>query len=190
MNFNTKYFLISILSLTLISCKKDKLDTNNSEFQNIYNNFIGLRNKQEVSFDAVVHSYTFTLSENKSITSIGYQSHPNLSDTDYLIEITNNIDSSTVYSAGHQFSSTAISYVTPTSPINLQSGVPYTLSRIQTNYTQYVTDRVGHLVRTEESDYPVSYGVLTITETNYGDIGESNNWARYHSLPRIDIVLE
>ncbi len=190
MNFNTKYFLISILSLTLISCKKDKLDTKNSDFQNIYNDFIGMRNKQDMSFDAIVHSYTFTLSENKSITSIGYQSHPNLSSTDYLIEIINNVDSSIVYSAGHQFSSTAISYVTPASPINLQSGVSYTLSRIQTNYTQYVTDRIGHLVPTEESDYPVSYGVLTITETNHGDNGEMNDWAKYHSLPRIDIVLE
>ena len=190
MNFNTRYFLISFLSLTLMSCKKDKLDTKNSDFQNIYNDFIGARNKQDVSFDAVVHSYTFTLSENKSITSIGYQSHPNLSSTDYIIEIRNKVDSSIVYSEGHQFSSTAISYVTPTVPINLQSGVSYTLSRIQTNYTQYVTDRIGHLVPTEESDYPVSHGFLTIEETNYGDIGDSNDWARYHSLPRIDIILE
>lgn len=185
-----KYAFVFISLFTLISCKKDKLDTKNTEFQNIYNDLIGPGNKQEVTFDAVVHSYTFKLSENRSLISIGYQSHPNLSSTNYLIEIINNVDSTLVYSADHQFSSTDISYVSPASPVNLQSGVSYTIRRVQTNYTQYVTDRVGHLVPTEESDYPLSFGVLTITESNFGDQNEYNGWSKYHSLPRIDIELQ
>ncbi|MBL7898274.1 MAG: hypothetical protein JNJ99_07050 [Crocinitomicaceae bacterium] len=185
-----KYTFVFISLVTFVSCKKDKLDTRNSEFQNIYNDLIGPGNKQDISFDAVVHSYTFTLSENKTLTAIGYQSHPNLSNTPYMIEIRKNTDSSIVYSSEHQFSSTDISYVSPTSPVNLQSGVSYTISRIQINYTQYVTDRVGHLVPTEESDYPLSFGVLTITETNFGDQVEYQNSSKYHSLPRIDIELQ
>jgi hypothetical protein len=187
---NHKIFFFSILSIALISCKKDKFETNNSEFENIYNDLIDSGNETDITWDAEVHSYSFTLSENRSITSIGYQSHSDLSTTDYLIEIINNNDSSLIYSSGHQFSSTDISYVSPTSPINLQSGIPYTLNRIQTNWGQYITETIGHIVKTEPTDYPVSYGVLTITETNFFDFGSESSWTKYKALPRIDFVLE
>ncbi len=187
---NHKFFFISILSFALISCKKDKFETNNSEFENVYNVLIDSGNETDITWDAEVHSYSFILSENRSITSIGYQSHADLSTTDYLIEIINNNDSSVIYSSGHQFSSTDISYGSPTGAINLQSGIPYTLNRIQTNWGQYITETIGHIVKTEPSDYPISYGVLTITETNFYDFGSESSWTKNKALPRIDIVLE
>ena len=105
-------------------------------------------------------------------------------------EIINNNDSSVIYSSGHQFSSTDISYVSPASVINLQSGTPYTLNRIQTNWGQYITETIGHVVKTEPSDYPISYGVLTITESNFYDFGSESSWSKHNALPRIDIILE
>jgi hypothetical protein len=94
-----------------------------------------------------------------------------------------------VYSGGHQFSSTDISYVTPNSQINLQSGVHYTLNRIQTNWGQYITETIGHIVKTEQSDYPISYGSLTITESNFHDYGSSSSWQKFKALPRVDLVF-
>ena len=107
-----------------------------------------------------------------------------------LIEIINNIDSTIVYSGGHQFSSDNLSYVSPNSNISLQSGIPYTLNRIQTNWGQFITETIGHIIKTEESDYPITYGVLTISETNFHDYGSESSWSKYKALPRIDIVLE
>lgn len=177
------------LLITLISCQKGKFKTNDSDFQHIFNDLVKTGHKADVTWDAEVHSYTFVLNENKSIKSFGYQSHSSLSSKDYLIEIINNTDSSIVYSGGHQFSSTDISYVTPNSQINLQSGVHYTLNRIQTNWGQYITETIGHIVKTEQSDYPLSYGSLTITESNFHDDGSSSSWQKFKALPRIDLVF-
>lgn len=190
MPINKKHSILLLLALALISCNKHKFKTNNSDFQHIHNDLIRAGRNADVTWDSDVHSYTFELSENKSITSFGYQSQPNLSSTDYLIEVINNTDSSIVYSGGHQFSSNDLSYVVPTSPINLQSGVSYTLNRIQTNWVQYVTEKIGHVVRTQQSDYPLSDGVLTITQTNFNDVGSINSWSTNMALPRIDMVLE
>jgi hypothetical protein len=183
-------FIFFLVSVALISCKKGKFKTNDSDFQNIYNSLIKSKHDADITWDAEVHSYNFVLSENKSITSIGYQSQPELNSTDYIIEILNNTDSSVVYSGSHQFSSNELSYVVPNNLINLQSGVHYTINRIQTNWGQYITETVGHLVHTEQSDYPLNYGVLTITESKFHDYGSMSSWQKFKGLPRIDIVLE
>ena len=184
-----KVSFILCFALLVFSCNKNKFKTNDTDFQHIYNDLIRAGNDAVVTMDTEVHSYTFELSQNKTITSFGYQSDPSLSSTDYVIEIIRNSDSSVIYSGAHQFSSTDISYVTPTSPINLQSGVSYTVNRIQTNWTQYITETIGHIVKTEPSDYPISDGVLTITETNFHDYGEIPEPSTFFALPRIDLVL-
>lgn len=189
MKFTIKSFFFIFISIGLFSCKKGKFKTNNSDFQHIYNDLIKTGHKADITWDAEVHSYTFVLNENKSIKSFGYQSQSSLSSTDYLIEIINNTDSSIVYSGGHLFSSTDISYAAPNSQINLLSDVHYTLNRIQTNWGQYITETVGHIVKTDQSDYPLSYGSLTITETRFHDYGASSSWQKYQALPRIDLVF-
>jgi hypothetical protein len=190
MNTLKKFGFLALILILSIGCKKAKFKTNNSDFQNIYNELIDSGRDADVTWDAEVHAYTFVLSENKAITSIGYQSHEDLASTNYVIEVVNNSDSSIVYSAGHQFSSNDLSYVSPASPIQLQGGVSYTIKRIQTNWGQYITETVGHLVRTEQSDYPVSHGVLQITETSFYDVGTTSPWTKNEALPRIDIVLQ
>jgi hypothetical protein len=191
MSSKTLYFALALLTISTTGCKKDKLDTNNSEFQHIYNALIDDGNETDVTWDAEVHAYQFTLSHNRTLKSIGYQSDAALSSTDYVIEIMKNADSSIVYSAGHRFSSSDISYVTPTSTVSLQSGVSYTLSRIQTNWGQYITETVGHLVKTEAADFPISHGDLTITGASFHDFGSTpNTGATNAALPRIDLVFE
>lgn len=187
--FTIKASLILILSLALISCKKGKFNTKDSEFQQIYNSLIKTGHKADVTMDAEVHSYTFILNENKSIKLFGYQSQSRLKSTDYIIEIINNKDSSILYSGGHQFSANRLSYVAPKSPINLQNGVYYTIKRIQKNWRRYITETVGHLVKADQSDYPLSYGALTIKETSFHVHDSFSSWQKPYWLPRIDIVF-
>ena len=189
MSLKMKSGLFICLSVFLISCKKGKFKTNDSDFQNIYNGLIKKGHKADITWDAEVHSYTFTLSENKSVKLIGYQSQSSLSTKDYIIEIIKNSDSSIVYSGGHRFKSNALSYIKPNTPINLTSGVSYTLNRIQTNWGQYITETIGHIVKTEQSDYPLCHGSLTITETSFHDSNSSSSWQKFQALPRIDIVF-
>jgi hypothetical protein len=189
MSTTFKFSFLLLLSTLLISCKKGKFKTNNSDFQYIHNALIKSGHESDVTWDAEVHSYTFVLNENKTIKSFGYQSQSSLSSTDYIIEIIKNSDSSIVYSGGHQFSSSDLTYVTPNSTINLQSGVHYTLNRIQTNWGQYITETIGHIVKTEQSDYPMSHGAMTITESSFHDFGSTSSWQKYQALPRIDIVF-
>ena len=189
MSLKLKSGLFICLSILLISCKKGKFKTNDSDFQNIYNGLIKKGHKADITWDAEVHSFTFTLNENKSVRLIGYQSQSSLSTKDYIIEIIKNSDSSIVYSGGHRFKSNALSYIKPNAPINLTSGVSYTLNRIQTNWGQYISETIGHLVKTEQSDYPLSHGSLTITETSFHDYNSSSSWQKFQALPRIDIVF-
>lgn len=134
--------------------------------------------------------FTLTLSENKILKSIGYQSHEDLSTTDYVFEIINNSDSSIVYSGAHKFSSNDISNVTPTNSVNLVSGISYTIRRIQTNWQQDIAKTIGHIVITEPSVYPLQFGVLKITESQFHDSQSTSTWQINQALPRIDIVLE
>ncbi|NOQ71461.1 MAG: hypothetical protein GQ574_05645 [Crocinitomix sp.] len=190
MIFRKKLPYLFILTLLVASCNREKFDTEDSDFQNIYNNLIDDGNDWEVTMDTEVHAYDFILSEDRTIKSIGYQSHSDLTSTEYVIGILNNIDSSIVYSEGHLFNSDDISYAIPSSTVNLESGVPYTISRIQTNWATYITQTIGHGVRTDSTHYPVSNGVLTITETNSHDYGETNYYLTDYILPRIDLVFE
>jgi hypothetical protein len=192
MYYSKKVSIIFLLMFVLISCKKGKFKTNDSDFQKIYNKVIKWKNKSRASWDTEVHSYTFKLSENKTLKSIGYQSYSSLQSTDYIIEIINASDSSVVYSGGHKFSSSDISYVSPNYGVQLQSGVTYTITRIQANWVQYITETIGHGVRTEQSDYPLNYGSMTITETNRYDFGDTqiDPSSKNTMLPRIDLVFE
>jgi hypothetical protein len=185
-----KNFIFLLVCGLFFSCNKGKFKTNNSDFQNIYNNLIKGKNKSEVTWDTEVHSYTFTLSENKKLKSIGYQSHEDLGSIDYVIEIIKDADSSIIYNGAHRFSTTKLSYVIPNTPITLTSGVSYTIRRIQTNWQQDIGRTIGHLVMTEPSDYPLQHGVLKITGTEFHDYQTPSNSPGNLALPRIDMVLE
>ncbi len=181
---------LMIFSLVVISCKKEKFNTKNTDFQKAFNEKLDAGSESAITMDTEVHSYTFVLSEDKSLASIGYQSVEAIETANYLIEIRDNSDSSLVYSEESTFKSNKMSYITAGAPIVLQGGVSYSISRIQTNWTGNITNTIGHLVKTSESDYPISYGILTITESNFHDHGKNDTNLRYYALPRIDMELK
>jgi hypothetical protein len=191
MNLVLKFTTIGIsIAFLSISYTKQKFNTQGSDFQHIHNELTSNGHETAVKMDTEVHSYTFNLNENKVITSIGYQKHQDLGSTNYLIEIISMSDSITIYSQGHQFGTNNLNYINPTFPILLESGKAYTISRIQTNWGQYITETIGHIVKTAPSDYPLNHGPLTILETNFNDFGSVNPSLKNYALPRIDIVLE
>lgn len=181
---------IILLVLIILSCKKDGFDTKNSDFQKVYNNLIADGKTEEFTLDTEVHEYTFTLTEDKVLFVIGYKSHPDLKSTDYTIEIIDNSDSSTIYSEEHQFRSNRISYVTPSLPVSFQSGVSYTVRRIQSNWGSNIALTIGELVKTIESDYPISDGIITITESDFTDSDGAPRGHKFFAVPQIDLVFE
>lgn len=179
-----------LLSLILISCKKESFDTKNSDFQNIYNSLLQSGLKEKETMDNEVHSYTFTLSEDRSLGLIGYESHKELKSTDYVIEIRRNTDSTIVFSGAHQFDSKEMSYVSPLTPVDFQAGVSYTVQRIQTNWGDNIGRTIGKMISTTGSDYPMSHGIMTITDVDFHDYNAVSHSLDYYALPRIDLVFE
>lgn len=190
MIFLVRIFVFLSLCSTLLSCKKSILKSNTSEFTKIYDQLLDDGKTEKVTLDTEVHSYTFILSEDKNLKSIGYQSHSNLSTTNYEIEIIRDSDSSVVYSNVHQFSSTSISYVSLTTPLSLQNGVSFTVRRIQSNWLPDISNTIGHVIKTEQTDYPLHYGTMKITKTQFHDKQTLNPSLDYFALPRIDLVFE
>ncbi len=190
MDLRKRIIYLMALSLLVIGCKKANFNTKKTDFQEAFNEQLTAGNEGRITMDTEVHTYTFVLSEDKTLLSVGYQSQEAIKTTNYLIEIRDNNDSSIIYSQESAFKSNKMSYSTTGTPITLHSGVSYSISRIQTNWAGNITNTIGHIVKTSESDYPISFGALTITGSNFHDHGENDTNLRYFGLPRIDIELE
>ena len=169
-------------------------DTSVSEFKQIYTSFLSAPTAHEmVLMDSETHEYTFYVSIPKTICSIGYQSAHVDSTVPYLIEIVNNATSAVVYSGSHVFSTTATSYVSLTTTVNLQANVSYTIRRIQTNWGTDIGNTIGRLSQSYDSIgdpvdlLPMTSGDLHITSAGFGAIGFEQV---YDYLPYIDIVFE
>ncbi len=152
-------------------------------FQDIINN----GHTDQVTFDTEIHEYTFSLSSNKEICGIGYQSQPEIASTPYIIEIFDNSANISIYSESHVFNSSKISYVSPTSTVSLQPGTSYTIKRIQTNWGTFITNTIGRLARKSEMTFPYSSGDMTINSANfYQNGGPLIN----SGIPYIDLIFE
>ena len=168
-------------------------DTTNSEFKQVYTAFSSAPTAHaEVTMDTEVHSYTFFVSSPKTICSIGYQSAHADPTVPYLIEIVNNVTSAVVYSGSHIFSTTATSYVSLTTTVNLQANISYTIRRIQTNWGTDIGNTIGRLSWSYDSSgdvdlLPLTSGDLTITSAYFDAFGMGQ---LYNMLPYIDIVFE
>lgn len=186
-----KIYLVTLSLIFVIGCDNEDIQVscNNttSEFQSIYKNLITIGYKEYVSFDTEIHEYTFTLSADKEVCKIGYQSQPGISSTPYLIEIVDNSKNVIIYSNNHTFSSTSTSYVTPTSTINLQSGVSYTIRRIQTNWGTNIGNTIGRFVRNSSMNFPYSVGIMTITSAGFYQNGGT---LRENGVPFIDLIFK
>lgn len=191
-----KIAFVLITSLALMSCsdedpiliEDDSLmcDESTSEFQSLFQSMINDGHEDRVFLDTRFHEYSFSLTADKEVCKIGYQSIPEIESTPYLIEIVDNSSNSTIYSDSHVFSSNNTSFATPSSTINLKSGVSYTLKRIQTNYGQYISSTIGRMAMQDSMNFPYTNGVMTITGSNFhqGD-GPMFDVA----VPYIDLIL-
>ena len=133
--------------------------TTSSEFQSIFGVAGGT-----ITYDFDVHSYDFKLTQNKTICKIGYQSTTYNAGNPYRIKI---IQGGTViYNQPHIFSSTSISYVTPTTPVNLNAGVTCTIERWQTNSGPFNSDNIGR-VKDVFVAYPFGSSFMSILGSKF-----------------------
>lgn len=190
--------LFTILANILSSCNdRDNnptptaiCDTSVSDFKTIFGT------GGAVTYDYDVHSYNFVLSQNKKVCSIGYQSVPNNVNTSYKIKILQG--TTVIYNQLHTFSSTATSYVTPITPVNLAAGITYTIERWQTNSGNSNTDNVGKIKLL--STFPYNSGYMSITGSKFyfdstytnPNLGTPNGTSVTvdSAIPFIDIVFE
>ena len=182
--------LLALFALAFTSCKKEDLADKNADFQKLYSQLIDDGKTEDFTMDTEVHSYSFVLNENKSLFFIGYKSHEDLKSTDYRIEITNEDDGGVVYDGLHKFNHKKVSYVSPNSPVLFESGVSYTVKRIQTNWGENIARTIGELVKTDESDYPIANGIMTITSTEFYDVDASTAGNESIGVPQIDLIFE
>lgn len=169
---------IFLFGLTIIGCSPPPppppppppCSTVNTTFSQLYNNVVILPGHQNTNtFDTEIHEYTFTLSQNKTICSIGYQSQPAIAATPYLMEI---IDPSNtvIYSGNHVFSSANTSYVSIT-PTSIVANQPYKIRRtiLLVNAGNNFANLIGRVVNQPGAlvSFPQSFGIMTITSANF-----------------------
>ena len=184
---------ITILSLSFIlGCSDSNNETQqaavcdslNTEFQQLYNQLI-VTNTDEITMDTEIHAYTFEVTSQKNICSIGYESLPAMATIPYRIEIYDNTTSTLLYAGDNVFSSSVTSYLSVGS-IPLVVGNSYTVKRIQTNWGNNIGNTVGRVVTNFSTNFtfPLTFGDFIITGAQF----DGNN---YDSLiPYIDIVFE
>ena len=162
--------------LTIIGCSPPPppppppCSTFNTTFSQLYNNVVTLPGHQNTNtFDTEIHEYTFTLSQTKTICSIGYQSQPAIASTPYLMEI---IDPSNtvIYTGNHVFSSANTSYVSIT-PTTIIANQPYKIRRtmLLVNAGNSFANIIGRVVNQPGAlvSFPQSFGIMTITSANF-----------------------
>lgn len=188
-----KIYLVLLFLGFMFGCGEDDdnpnpCDNTTSEFQSIFQDMITSGYTDNVTYDTEIHEYKFTLSASKEVCEIGYQSQPGIASTPYLIEIIDNSANSTLYSNNHIFSSTATSYITPSTTVNLQSGVSYTIRRtiLLSNAGNQFINIIGRLARNNPMSFPYSNGIMTITNA---DFYQNGGPLTDLGVPYIDLIL-
>jgi hypothetical protein len=173
--------------------------TTNSLFQQLYNPLNTSTFPENLSGynNAVIHEYTFKVTNPATICSIGYQSQTALATQNYVIEIFDTVSSSIVSTITTTFSSTATSYVALSTPLVLVAGRSYKIKRYGPA-TVANPNGAGRMVSnnvtgTGNVSFPKTSGNLTITSSDFYTKNSSiivsandNN----NSLPFIDIVFQ
>lgn len=195
------------LLLVLIGCsdrddeivaKQTVCDSANTEFMQLYNQIATNPLGQErITNDSEVHGYIFTVTSEKTICSVGYQSNHVDPAMPYTIEITNNVTNTIVYSGSHVFSQTAMSYAALNSVVTLQPNTPYTIRRIQTDWSGNAFNVCGKVMYLSDGNFgyanflPLSSTDLTITSSVFYTGSPDPSWPTNNFvLPCLDIVFE
>ncbi len=166
--------------------------TSNTLFQQIYTATVADTNNQDiVTYDNTIHEYTFTLSANKTVCSVGYQSIPAVASIPYIIKLQDTTTNTTIFTISSVFSSTATSYVAVPSTPTLVAGHTYILSRTLTNDLGNIGNTVGRLVKSIANPnltFPAAVGVMTINSSRLHEASTSG--AFNFGIPYIDIVFQ
>ena len=78
-------------------------------------------------------------------------------------------------------------FQTPSATINLVAGTSYTIKRIQTNWGNNIGNTIGRLATTNTMSFPYTYGIMTITGSNFHQNGGP---AIDFGVPYIDIIFK
>ena len=173
--------------------------TTNSLFQQLYNPLNTSTFPENLSGynNAVIHEYTFKVTNPATICSIGYQSQTALATQNYVIEIFDTVSSSIVSTITTTFSSTATSYVALNTPLVLVAGKSYKIKRYGPA-TVANPNGAGRMVSNNVTgsgnvSFPKTSGNLTITSSDFYTKNSSiivsandNN----NSLPFIDLIFQ
>lgn len=188
--------LISLMSLLNSGCGSSSTDptpcsTTGTYFQAIYSNTTAAAgNTDMVTYDSEIHEYSFRLSSNKTVCSVGYQSQPAIASLPYTIELRDSTSHTTVFSISSTFSSSATSYVSvPSNPV-LTTGHVYTLKRIITSYGGLITNTVGRMAISTSFtpiSFPYSSGDMSIISSKYY---QNATPVANIGIPFIDIVFK
>jgi hypothetical protein len=193
---------LALLAIALASCSPSNpplplpppsaCNTVGTDFQNLYAATLSSNALYDnyLTMDLVTHEYTFTVSTNKTVCTLGYQGNATLfaSSIPYTMEIYNNTTSTMVYSGNIVFNSASTDYQ-PITPTPLVAGNSYTIRRNANNYLGNIGNTIGRICRKNAgpNQYPATNGVLTITTSNfYGTGGPVPNYG----IPNIDIVFQ
>lgn len=201
-----KSLIFALIVATFFNCSDNNNSDNeltlsceieNSTFRQLYQDIMLDSSVIEYTqLDAEVHGYTFEVSANKQICSIGYQSFAPDPTTPYKIEIIDNSDGTQIYYGEHIFSQTDMSYIQLSTPIDISDNSTYTIKRTQDIWTS-IGEVVGRAI--EKFDNIQSYDILPhtfgdLTILSAGQQGISNDTVFPYSeslirLPLIDIVF-
>ena len=166
--------------------------TVNTLFQQIYTNVVAIPgDTNTVTMDTEVHGYDFTVSANKTICKIGYQSQPAVASQLYKIEIIDNTTSTTLFSQNTTFSATTTSYISVPN-IAVVPGHSYTIQRTLTNWLGNIGNTVGRLVREVNGGsipFPHTVGVMTITGARFHQTSNPSVVSTF-GIPYIDIAFQ
>lgn len=183
------FLVFAIVSMFSIGCTPPPpppCSTSNTLFQQIYSNVVATSGNLELTtMDSDIHGYDFTVSANKIICSIGYQSQPAVATQLYKIEIIDNTTSTTLYNTNSTFSSTATSYISVPN-ISVVPGHSYSIKRTIT--TANVIHTIGRLVTSSTytlPSFPYTVGNLTITNAHFETVVPTD-----FGIPFIDIVFQ
>jgi hypothetical protein len=182
-----KIFLsITLMSILFSNCGKENnsaCDDTTSLFSQLYCDLTFNTLSDGIKVGGYSQSYTFTLSEDKELSQIGYQSPSNVSNGMYDISIFDSQNSSLIYGQSHYFSDSEITYITLSQPLTLVANNFYEISRGQVNGT--LPDSLGRGA-VGSLNFPYTKGVLTITNSKY----RSNNSIPTEGIPFIDLIFK
>lgn len=182
-----------------IVAKQAICDTGNSEFQELYTQITtNPLSMEEISVDTEVHGYTFKVSSEKTICSVGYQSNHADAAMPYTIEIVNEATNAVVYSGSHVFSQTAMSYVSLNTAVTLQPNVFYTIRRIQADWGGNAFNVCGKVLRLGDGNFgytsfmPLNTSEMTIVASvfYYNGFSDPTTQPLDTVLPYLNIVFE